>query len=104
MEIESLWNAGRLPLLFAHPMSMAHGLNLQEDAQHVCWHSLTWDYELYDQFIRRILRQGNKYKRVFCHHILARDTIDDRAMLPALKSKKLGQNNFFQALKKMRNS
>ena len=100
LELEILWNAGKLPLLFGHPMSIAHGLNLQEQAQHVCWHSLTWDYELYDQFVRRIRRQGNKAKRVFSHLIVARKTIDE-VMLATLRAKEKGQTAFFDGLKKL---
>lgn len=99
-ELERAWNAGQLPVLLGHPQAMAHGLNLQEVGNHVAWHSMTWDYELYDQFIRRVLRQGNKSKKVFCHHILARGTIDE-AMLAATKSKRKGQNALFDALKKL---
>jgi len=100
-ELEKLWNAGKLPVLLGHPQAMAHGLNLQEMGNHVCWHSMTWDYELYDQFIRRVLRQGNKAKKVFCHHIMARGTIDE-VVLAAVKSKRRGQNALFDALKKLR--
>lgn len=99
-ELEQLWNAGKLPVLLGHPQAMAHGLNLQEMGNHVCWHSLTWDYELYDQFIRRVLRQGNKAKKVFCHHIMARGTVDE-VVLAAVKSKRKGQNALFDALKKL---
>jgi SNF2 family DNA or RNA helicase len=99
-ELEALWNAGKLPVLLGHPQAMAHGLNLQEMGNHVCWHSLTWDYELYDQFIRRVLRQGNKSKKVFCHHIMAKGTIDE-AVLAAVKSKRKGQNALFDALKNL---
>jgi SNF2 family DNA or RNA helicase len=99
-ELVSLWNAGKLPVLYGHPQSVAHGLNLQEAGHHVCWHSLTWNFELYDQFIRRVLRQGNKSKRVFVHHIMARGTIDD-AMLAVLKSKGKGQGTLFDALKRL---
>lgn len=100
-ELEQLWNAGKLPVLLGHPQAMAHGLNLQEMGNHVCWHSLTWDYELYDQFIRRVLRQGNKSKKVFVHHIMARGTVDE-VVLAAVKSKRRGQNALFDALKKLR--
>lgn len=103
LELETLWNAGKLPLLFGHPMSIAHGLNLQEQAEHVCWHSLTWDYELYDQFVRRVRRQGNKAKRVFSHMIVARNTIDE-VMVASLRAKKKGQNTFFDGLKKLTRS
>lgn len=100
-ELEKAWNAGELPVLLGHPQAMAHGLNLQEVGNHVCWHSLTWDFELYDQFIRRVLRQGNKSKKVFVHHIIAKGTIDE-VVLSALKSKRKGQNALFDALKKLR--
>lgn len=99
-ELEKLWNAGKLPVLLGHPQSIAHGLNLQEMGNHVCWHSLTWNYELYDQFIRRVLRQGNKSKKVFVHHILAAGTIDE-VMMAVMKSKQSGQNALFDALKKL---
>lgn len=99
-ELEREWNAGKLPVLLGHPQAMAHGLNLQEVGHHVAWHSMTWDFELYDQFIRRVLRQGNKSKKVFVHHIMARGTVDE-AMLAAVKSKKKGQNALFDALKKL---
>lgn len=100
-ELVKLWNAGKLPWLLGHPQSMAHGLNLQEVGHHICWHSLTWNFELYDQFIRRILRQGNKSKKIFNHHLLARGTLDDKIMLPVLKSKRNGQEAFFTALKNL---
>lgn len=96
-EIEHLWNAGKLPVLLGHPQSIARGLNLQEVGRHICWHSITWDYELYDQYIRRILRQGNKHKRVTCHHIVAKDTIDEAKMW-SLKSKNKGQQHFFSGI------
>jgi SNF2 family DNA or RNA helicase len=97
-ELEQAWNRGELPYLFGHPQSIAHGLNLQEVGQHVAWHTLTWDYELYDQFIRRVRRQGSKARRVFVHHILAEGTIDE-SILGALKMKRKGQNALFSALK-----
>lgn len=100
-ELQELWNAGKLPVLLGHPSAMAHGLNLQEMGNHVCWHSLTWDFELYDQFIRRVLRQGNKSKKVFVHHIIASNTIDE-LILSALKTKRAGQNALFDALKTLR--
>ena len=100
-QLEQMWNNKELPILFGHPQSIGHGLNLQEAGNHVAWLSLTWNYELYDQFIRRVLRQGNEHKRVFVHHIIARGTID-HAILAAVKSKKNGQNALFQALKGLR--
>lgn len=97
-EIEMAWNRGEITNLFGHPQSMGHGLNLQEgQCQHVAWFSLTWDYELYDQFIRRVRRSGNKAKRVFVHLILARDTVD-QVQWYALQGKARGQQGFYDAL------
>ena len=91
------WNAGNIPWLVGHPASIGHGLNLQENGNHVLWYTLTWNYELYDQFNRRVLRSGNKAKRVFVHHLMARNTIDE-VVLAALKSKQKGQQALFAAL------
>jgi SNF2 family DNA or RNA helicase len=99
--IEDAWNRGELPLLLAHPQSAGHGLNLQESGFHVAWHSMTWDYELYDQFIRRIRRSGQQAKRVYVHHIMASGTIDE-VMLLALKSKDRGQQALFSALQTLK--
>lgn len=96
--IERAWNAGKVPILLGHPQSIAHGLNLQGAGCHVAWHSLTWNYELYDQFIRRVLRQGQRSRKVFVHHVVARDTVDV-TILAALRSKESGQRALFAALK-----
>ncbi len=62
VEIEAAWNKGRVPCLLAHPVSVAHGLNLQKGGRAIIWHSLPWDLEHYIQFTRRIYRQGQKHK------------------------------------------
>lgn len=96
------WNDNKLPLLYAHPASAGHGLNLQEgQAQHVGWFGPTWNFELWDQFIKRVLRQGNKQKRVFNHVFLAKDTVDMIALYDK-HSKEKGQDKLFTALKEMR--
>lgn len=100
--LEREWNAGRIPILLGHPQSIGHGLNLQgSSASAVCWFSLTWDYELYDQFIRRLRRQGNDATRIFVHHILAKDTVDF-AIFAALRSKQRTQDALLDALKATR--
>ncbi len=96
--LEDQWNRGKLPFLLAHPQSAAHGLNLQEVGKDVCWHSLTWDYELWDQFIQRVLRQGNASARVTNHVIVAKNTVDED-LLAAMDFKERGQGRFFQAMK-----
>ncbi len=93
------WNNGDIPVLLVHPAAAAHGLDgLQHRGNHVVWFSMTWDYELYDQLIRRVRRSGSKATRVYVHHLMAKDTIDE-AIFHALKSKARGQRALFNALK-----
>lgn len=96
--IEQDWNAGRIPVLLAHPASAGHGLNLQKgNAFHLAWFSCTWDYELYDQFIRRIMRQGNKATRIFNHVFIVENSIDIKTR-DVISGKKITQGAFFDAL------
>ena len=95
------WNQGKIPVLLAHPAAAGHGLNLQGYCQHVLWHSMTWDLELYEQFIARVLRQGNRYEHVTVHHIIAKDTIDE-VMMRALRGKAKVQSRLLSALKDYR--
>jgi hypothetical protein len=87
--IES-WNAGEIPVLLAHPMSAGHGLNLQGAGHAVIWYSLTWSLEIYEQFIRRLWRQGQK-NNVMVHHIIAVDTVDEAIMLAVRRKDKTQQ-------------
>jgi SNF2 family DNA or RNA helicase len=73
--ITRAWNQGRVPLLFAHPQSAGHGLNLQDGGNNICWFSLTWNLEHHTQLIRRQWRLGQK-KPVFVYYLLAKGTID----------------------------
>ena len=101
-EIEAAWNAGEIDVLVGQPQSVGHGLNLQgRNAEHVCWYSQIWDLEVYEQFIQRVLRQGNKALRVFVHHIVAKNTVD-QAVIRALKGKAKVQNRLLSALKDYR--
>lgn len=92
------WNRGDLPVLLAHPASMAHGVNLQAGGCHLCWYTLPWDFEQYDQFNRRLYRQGSEAKRVTVHRILADKTIDTRVD-KVLSGKGMTQNKMFDYLK-----
>lgn len=99
---EAAWNAGELPMLIGHPSSMGHGLNLQKSsARHVVWFTVTPDYELYDQFNRRICRRGNTAKVVHVHHIVADRTVDTWGILPSLRRKHRVQDNLFEALREL---
>jgi hypothetical protein len=98
--IEEPWNAGALPLLFVQPQSVSHGLNLQGAGNNICWFTLTWDGEVHEQMIARVLRQGNKNAKVFVHYLLARDTVDE-VVMNTITSKDKTQKNLFDGLKKL---
>lgn len=101
-KIEDTWNRGEINLLFGQPASMGHGGNFQKSAAaHICWFGQFWDYELYDQFIKRVLRQGNKAKRVFNHHIIAKDTLDEVVYYDKIR-KARNQGALFNALADVR--
>jgi SNF2 family DNA or RNA helicase len=90
------FNAGTIPVLYGHPASMGHGLNLQEAAHHIIFYGITWDLELYDQTIRRVYRQGQTEK-VMVYHIIAKNTLDE-TVLQVLRQKDRTQNALFNAL------
>lgn len=91
------WNAGRIPLLLAHPASTGHGLNLQAGGNIIVWFGLTWDLELYQQANARLHRQGQTQK-VIVHHLVAEGTVDEDVM-QALQEKADGQEAFLRAVK-----
>lgn len=95
--IEAAWNAGQLPVLLAQPASVAHGLNLQGTSAAVIWHSLTWDLEHDEQFVRRVWRQGQR-GRVVVHRVVARGTVDE-VVLAALRGKDRRQRNLLDSLR-----
>lgn len=101
--LEDMWNRGEIPVLFAQSQSLSHGLNLQEAGNNVAWFTLTWDGEVYDQFIRRVLRQGNKSKRVFVHVFLTDNTVD-LYVWNSLRAKGKTQNSLFDGLKQLAKS
>lgn len=70
------WNDGKIDKLFCQPASMSHGLNMQKKGGDICWFSLTDNLEEYDQFIKRIHRQGVP-ANVTNHHIIAKGTVDE---------------------------
>lgn len=96
------WNTGEIQVLLAQSATIAYGLNLQGGpGQHIIWFGLTWNFEIYDQLIRRLIRQGSRQKRIFVHHLVAIDTIDE-AVVQALQKKECTQNALFEALKNFR--
>lgn len=94
------FNAGEIKLLIAHPLSAGHGLNLQGACHTVIWFGIGYNLELYDQFIGRLHRQGQKHP-VQCFRILCRDTID-QAVSDALSMKGRTQSDMREAINRYR--
>ena len=95
------WNAGRVPLIMAHPASVGHGLNIQEGGHIIVWYGLTWSLELYQQANARLYRQGQASKTVVIHHLVVAGTVDEQVMR-ALKTKDTTQAALMWALKERR--
>lgn len=97
------WNAGKIPILFAHPASAGHGLNLQDGGNILVFFSLWWDLEQHQQIIERIgpTRQAQAgYDRpVYIYYILAENTVD-RLALERLETKASVQEVLLQAMKR----
>lgn len=91
------WNKGNIKMLFAHPASAGHGLNAQFGGACIVWFGLNWSLELYQQFNKRVHRQGQT-KTVRIMHIVAKGGIDER-ILEALKNKAETQDELLAYLK-----
>lgn len=90
------WNAGKVPLLVAHPGSVGHGLNLQYGCNRMAWMSLTYNREHYDQMIHRLKRRGQK-NVVKVSRLMVPGTVDD-AVAEALANKAEDEARLFATL------
>jgi SNF2 family DNA or RNA helicase len=96
------WNAGKIPLLFAHPASAGHGLNLQDGGNILVFFTVNWNLEEHQQIIERIgpvrqLQAGHN-RPMFIHFILAADTVDE-LVLERLQSKREVQDILLSAMR-----
>lgn len=97
------WNAGQIPLLFAHPASAGHGLNLADGGNILAFFGVNWSLEEHMQIIERIgpmrQKQAGHDRPVFIYPILARGTVDDLVM-ERLSSKRSVQDVLLEAMKR----
>lgn len=97
------WNAGKIPILFAHPASAGHGLNLQDGGNILVFFSHWWDLEQYQQIIERIgptrQIQAGYNRPVFIHHLIAAGTMDE-VVMERRNSKREIQDLLLEAMKK----
>ena len=102
-EILSEWNKGNIPVLFVHPKSAGHGLNLQDGSNILAFFSIDWNLEEHLQVIERIgtlrQKQAGHNRPVFLHYILSKGTIDE-LILERLSTKKSVQEVLLNAVKR----
>lgn len=93
----SRWNDGKIPIMLAHPASVAYGLNLQDGGHIIAWYGVPWSLELYQQANARLHRQGQE-RPVLVYHILAEGTADEQ-VLRKLSEKDITQSALLEVLK-----
>jgi SNF2 family DNA or RNA helicase len=97
------WNAGRIPILFAHPASAGHGLNLQDGGNTLVYFGHWWNLEERLQILERIgptrQMQAGHDRPVFVHNIIARDTVDELVMA-RIETKREAQDLLLEAMKR----
>lgn len=83
------WEAGNTNrVLMSHPKSIGYGLNLQGSSHILIWFGFTWNLELYQQFNKRLHRQGQRHT-VYCFHLAVGDI--EYKLMERLKSKDITQ-------------
>lgn len=96
------WNAGRIPVLLAHPASAGHGLNLQDGGNIIAFFGHNWNLEEFQQIIERIgptrQMQAGHNRPVFIHHIVARKTVEELVM-KRMETKREVQDILLEAMK-----
>jgi SNF2 family DNA or RNA helicase len=74
------WDKGKIPVMFAHPASAGHGLNLQMSCNTIVYFSHGWNLEHHQQILERVgpvrQKQSGFDRPVYVHHIIAKDTIE----------------------------
>ena len=74
------WNNGQIPLMFIHPASAGHGLNMQHGGHILVFFSHWWDLEQRQQIIERIgptrQLQAGYSRHVYIYNIVAKGTVD----------------------------
>lgn len=97
-DVISRWNKGKIPVLFAHPASAGHGLNLQDGGHTIIWLTPTWSNEQYRQANKRLHRSGQKYP-VQIIHLITEGTVD-ADVIQRLTIKEEGQQHTMSALER----
>lgn len=96
------WNAGKIPVMFAHPASAGHGLNLQDGGNILVFFGHDWNLENRLQIIERIgptrQMQAGHNRPMFIHNIIAAGTVDEM-VLERVETKREVQDILLSAMK-----
>lgn len=90
------WNRGEIPLLLAHPASVAYGLNLQAGGRTVVWYGVPYSWDYYDQGNSRLWRQGQE-EAVIILRLVCADTMDINTV-EAIERKSKGETDLMDAV------
>lgn len=97
------WNAGRIPMLVAHPASAGHGLNLQDGGNILVYFSHWWALEDRAQILERIgpmrQKQSGHDRPVWVYNLIARDTVDE-LVIERVTSKRAVSDILTEAMKR----
>ena len=91
------WNAGKIPLMFLHPGSSGHGVNLQYGGHTMVAFSASFSQEQMSQAMARIDRQGQAHP-VFFHYLMVRDSVDE-LIFETLQNKSHNQTSILKRIK-----
>jgi hypothetical protein len=93
------FRGGRIKLLCMHPGSGAHGVDgLQDVSSCAVWLGATYNADHWQQFNKRLHRDGSRAERVVIHQILAADTIERYVATVRLSEKLSEQAHLLKAL------
>jgi len=92
------WNRGKLKLMFAHPDSAGHGLNLQHGGHILVWYGLNWSLALNKQFNKRLHRPGQKHETLI-YYLIADGKADEQVMR-CVQEKDVTQQALLDAVKR----
>lgn len=95
---QDAWDRREAPILFLHPQSGGHGLNLQEGSSTMVIFSASFSYEQMSQTMARIDRTGQTELVIF-HHLIAKGTVDE-LLMEVLEAKETRQSNVLDMVKK----
>lgn len=92
------WNRGEIPMLLAHPGTVAYGLDMYEGGHTFVWYGGNWSLELTQQFEARLKHPSQP--PIIGHRIVIADTRDSDLSDTMINKHAHTQQALFAAMKK----